>query len=309
MKSEVVGAADLIGSQLSDPCIAGGHDVIRADSFTDPSTESVKKCNPGDALSSPRFDVPHAVVPIDAIDHALNGADKVFDQTGQHGVRGSWGSGPSPNQSDNLRATPRFLAHVSSRPLTSFSCAASSLTHGNHQSCPTPGVTFSPQPSADGGTRAATKLLRDNVAAHLDVPSVSLPAGFGTRQCPEMAMHHLIDLDLGTHFTAFGANSRFGHLTYVSGVAEINHCPAKTDTAPDIDTVMSDGNSCSIDEPIDIIGDHDYLRTGSMVFPDGDSDGERCGDDIILAQTFSDWAPSVELGTCRSRQRTWAADR
>lgn len=311
MKVVVTGAAGFIGSHLSERCIADGHEVVGIDCLTDYYSESEKRRNLDPSLESKNFEFHRTNLATDSLDAVLEGADVVFHQAGQPGVRASWGSGFDPYLSDNIHATQRLLEHFRERPLLKFVYASSSSVYGNAEGWPTAETALPKPRSPYGVSKLAAEHLCGLYAANFGVPTISLRyfTVFGPRQRPDMAMHRLFKSVLqGTSFHLYGDGSKVRDFTYVSDVVSANLRAAMVDVTPGAVMNIAGGAGCSMAELIEIVAD---LAGGRPVIdqaPDADGDVERTGGDTSLAQTLLGWQPRIDLRTGLSRQLDWVAN-
>ena len=128
MRYAITGAAGFIGSHLAEALVAGGHDVVGIDCFTDYYDPALKEEN------ARWLDVRRIDLAEDELD--LAGFDGVFHLAGQPGVR------PSFSEFDiyvrrNVIATHRvFESAVRSGTRVVF--ASSSSVYGDAERYPTP---------------------------------------------------------------------------------------------------------------------------------------------------------------------------
>src|SRR5262245_35837178 len=90
VKALVTGAAGFVGSHLSEALLAGGHEVVGVDCFLDYYPREVKERNLSRARESSRYRFVEASLVDADLDSLLGGADWVFHQAAQAGVRASW---------------------------------------------------------------------------------------------------------------------------------------------------------------------------------------------------------------------------
>src|SRR5438128_1593287 len=109
MRSIVTGAAGFIGSHLAEHLLALGHEVIGIDCFTPYYEPRVKRANVYALLAEPRFRLVYADLTAADLRPLLDGADYVFHQAAQAGVRSSWGDSFTQYTQHNVVATQRLL--------------------------------------------------------------------------------------------------------------------------------------------------------------------------------------------------------
>src|SRR2546430_5050962 len=195
----VTGAAGFIGSHLADRLVADGCEVVGVDSFTDYYDPALKERNVEALRASPRFTLVRADLAADDLESVVAGIDYIFHQSGQPGVRRSWGRSFEPYVRCNVIATQRLLeAARTVAGLRRFVNASSSSIYGNATELPVTEQAL-PKPVSPYGV---TKLAAEHLAtlyADLGVPAVSLRyfTVYGPRQRPDMAFNVFLRALLG----------------------------------------------------------------------------------------------------------------
>jgi UDP-glucuronate 4-epimerase len=213
MKYLVTGAAGFIGSQLAEALVAGGHDVVGIDCFTDYYDIGEKERN-ADGLDVQRLDLA-----ADALE--LTGVDGVFHLAGQPGVR-SFGEAFPIYVRRNVLATQRvFEACAAAGVRVVF--ASSSSVYGDAESYPTP-EDARPRPlSPYGITKLACEHLAHAYAQSfsLDVVVLRYFTVYGPRQRPDMFFRRVCERLLdGGEFEIFGSGEQSRSFTYVGDVVD-----------------------------------------------------------------------------------------
>ena len=119
MRVVVTGAAGFIGSTLADALLAGGHDVLGVDCFTPYYDEATKRAN---LPRHDRFEHVDADLRTAELAPLLEGADVVYHQAAQPGVRLSWSTGFADYDSHNVLATQRLLEAAVAVRMPAASC-------------------------------------------------------------------------------------------------------------------------------------------------------------------------------------------
>src|SRR5678815_4477341 len=104
MRCVITGVAGFIGSHLAERLLAEGHEVVGIDRFTDYYPRSAKENNLSRLRDARGFRLVEADLATMDIRPAIEGAEVVFHQAAQPGVRASWGSTFASYVSDNVLA-------------------------------------------------------------------------------------------------------------------------------------------------------------------------------------------------------------
>src|SRR5947209_1890090 len=133
----VTGAAGFIGSHLTEALLRDEHDVVGVDSFTTYYDVARKRANVERALAHPRFELVETDLRTAELAALLDGADVVFHEAGQPGVRLSWSDSFSVYVEHNVLVTQRLLEAARAASLRRFVFASSSSVYGNADTYPT----------------------------------------------------------------------------------------------------------------------------------------------------------------------------
>lgn len=225
MRALVTGAAGFIGSHLVERLLELGHDVIGIDSFTDYYATFLKRRNLAPAQSHPRYRFVEGDLITADLRQLMQGADWVFHEAAQAGVRASWGASFDVYTRDNVLATQRVLEAAKESSIKKLVYASSSSVYGDAESYPTTeGVT--PQPlSPYGVTKLAAEHLCHLYWRNYGVPAVSLRyfSVYGPRQRPDMAFNIFGRALLGrSPIRIYGDGLQTRDFTFVSDVVEAN---------------------------------------------------------------------------------------
>lgn len=207
MRYVVTGAAGFIGSHLTESLLAGGHDVVAVDCFTDYYDPAEKERNAGD------FDVARLDLAEEQLD--VDGVDGVFHLAGQPGVR-SFGEAFPLYVRRNVLATQRVFEACSTAGVRCVFASSSSI-YGDAETYPTPEDAV-PRPVSPYGV---TKLACEHLAYAYGLDAVSLRyfTVYGPRQRPDMffrrAVERLLD---GGGFEVYGSGDQSRSFTYVGDV-------------------------------------------------------------------------------------------
>jgi len=226
MRCVITGVAGFIGSSLCDRLLAEGHEVRGIDCFVDYYPRLVKEANLAAAFKHPRFEFLEGDLLKADLGKILAGAEWVFHQAAQAGVRGSFGASFAGYVDNNILATQRLLecARVE-RSIRCFIYASSSSVYGDAETFPTPEDVIPKPVSPYGVTKLAAENLVSLYAREFGVPAVSLRyfTVFGPRQRPDMAFHRFIKAALNREeIVIYGDGSQSRDFTFIADAIEAN---------------------------------------------------------------------------------------
>lgn len=298
MRAVVTGAAGFIGSHLVDALLQAGHEVVAIDAFTPYYERERKEANIAAARSDDRCTFLELDLTVDPLDPVLDGADVVYHQAGQPGVRLSWSSHFAAYEQLNIAATQRLLeAAVRSHPAR-FVFASSSSVYGNAVAYPCTEADL-PRPfSPYGVTKLAAEHLCGAYAANFGVATIALRyfTVYGPRQRPDMAMHRLVEAALGgSPFPRYGDGRQVRDFTYVGDVVAANLAAASADVAPGTVCNIAGTGSTTVAEVIDLVGELAGRPVEIDPRPAEPGDVTRTGGDIERARDLLGWEPRTSL--------------
>ncbi|WP_036323350.1 NAD-dependent epimerase/dehydratase family protein [Microbacterium gubbeenense] len=249
MKAIVTGAAGFVGSTLARRLLNLGHEVVGVDALTDYYTPSLKVSNLA-RLKDAKFTSISGDLNDLPLKHLIDGADWVFHQAGQPGVRKSWGEDFGVYSKANIDATQRLLeASRQSSTLKKFVYASSSSVYGDAERYPTL-ETDRPQPrSPYGVTKLAAENLCTLYASNFGVPTVSLRyfTVYGPRQRPDMAFTRFVRAAvLEEPINIFGSGEQVRDFTFIGDIVEANIAAAIEETEPGEIFNVAGGTSISV---------------------------------------------------------------
>ena len=308
MKAIVTGAAGFVGSTLSARLLADGYEVVGIDSFTPYYDPALKRANVA-RLEGPRFTLVEADLAEVDLDAILLGADVVFHEAGQPGVRTSWGDDFTTYLQENVHVTQRLLeAARRSSSLKRFVYASSSSVYGDAQQFPTREEDRPAPVSPYGVTKLAAEHLCSLYGTNFGVPTVSLRyfTVYGPRQRPDMAFTRFLRAAAeGRPIDLFGTGEQVRDFTFVDDVVAANVRAATEDVAPGTVLNIAGGTNTSMIEVIDIINSLSGRPLEVRRHPRSDGDVHRTGGDASLARQAIGWKPAVGLEEGLTRQWEW----
>ena len=213
MRYVVTGAAGFVGSHLAEALLAGGHEIVGVDCFTDYYDPAEKEANAA-ALDMRRLDL--AEEPLD-----LDGVDGIFHLAAQAGVR-SFGDVFPLYVRRNVLATQRVLEAAAAARVRVVLASSSSI-YGEAEAYPTP-EDATPRPiSPYGITKLACEHLARAYAVGFGLDAVVLRyfTVYGPRQRPDMFFRRVCEsLLAGTIFEIYGSGEQSRSFTYVGDAVE-----------------------------------------------------------------------------------------
>ena len=309
MRSVVTGAAGFIGSHLAEHLLTLGHDVLGIDCFTSYYAPQLKRANIAALLAEPRFRLVDADLTTADLGPLLDGADYVFHQAAQAGVRASWGESFVQYTRHNVLATQRLLEALKGRPLRKLVYASSSSVYGNAR-LPMR-ETARPQPvSPYGVTKLAAEHLCHLYHVSYGLPVVSLRyfTVYGPRQRPDMAIHKFIcAIATGESIALYGDGTQSRDFTYVEDVVRANVRAALTPVAG---MVMNIGGGVSITlrALLEVLQDVVGRRARLVHLGDQKGDVGHTAADCRRAKRLLGFVPAVDIVDGLRRQVAWQLD-
>ncbi|MGF1471568.1 MAG: NAD-dependent epimerase/dehydratase family protein [Rubrobacteraceae bacterium] len=250
----VTGAAGFIGSHLVERLLAGGHEVVGVDSFTDYYPRWYKERNLDLALEHPRFELVDG--DILELDFAglLGDTEAVLHLAGEPGVRRSWGENFQRYVERNVLSTQRLLEAVSRAGTGArFVFASSSSVYGgggvepvaeDHPRCPT---------SPYGISKLAAEELIELYGRERNLPATVLRyfTVYGPRQRPEMALARFLTAAReGRPVEVYGDGEQVRDMTYV--LDAVGATVAALDAAPGVYNVGG-GERATVNDMLDAV--------------------------------------------------------
>ena len=308
-RSIVTGAAGFIGSHVADRLLALGHDVIGVDCFTDYYDRAVKEANIEEARTNARFQLLEDDLVTMDLPALLDGADYVFHQAGQAGVRPSWGAHFAGYTRNNIDATQRLLEAAKDAELTKFVFASSSSIYGDTKELPVTEETI-PQPiSPYGVTKLAAEHLCSLYAKIYDLPTISLRyfTVYGPRQRPEMAIQHFLSACRnGETVSMFGDGTQTRDFTFVGDIVEAN---VRAMEAPDSAVInVCGGSRISLTDLLELLQETSGRQLRIEREPPAQGDAKHTFGDNSLAQRVLGFKPRTALAEGVAAQWRWLND-
>jgi nucleoside-diphosphate-sugar epimerase len=307
MRVVVTGCAGFIGSQLSERLVVDGHEVVGVDCLTDYYAVSLKQANLAQLRGRKSFTYVPADLAEVRLEPIIDGADVVFHQAAQPGVRGSWGNTFDVYLRNNVLATQRLLEAVKDRPVRKFVYASSSSVYGDAEAFPT-GEDALPQPySPYGATKLAGEHLVTLYCRNFGVPTIALRyfTVYGPRQRPDMAFHRFIRSALEDRpINIFGDGEQTRDFTFISDALDANLAAATCEAAGMVMNIGG-GSRVSVNDVIkrlrDLVGKD--VRVSYTQAAQGDV--RHTSADTRRAASVLNYAPKVDLRAGLTAEIEW----
>lgn len=312
VRAVVTGVAGFVGSHLAEALLDRGNEVVGIDSFTAYYQRDQKLANLGAVSTDARFTLIEDDLRSADVALLIEGADVVFHQAAQPGVRHSWSDGFPDYATHNVLAMQRLLEAAKSVSLPRLVYASSSSVYGDAERYPTSEHDLPSPASPYGVTKLAAEHLCNLYAKSWGISTVSLRyfTVYGPRQRPDMAFHRLIEAGLdGAAFPLYGDGSQIRDFTFISDVVEANLRAGEADVVPGSVLNISGGSSSALSDAIDIIEKQLGTQISLERLPKQAGDVQRTGGSNRSAKELLGWDPGVSLEQGLAAQVAWHKSR
>jgi nucleoside-diphosphate-sugar epimerase len=304
----VTGVAGFIGGHLAQAALDAGHTVLGIDCLTPYYDVRVKQSRVDELLAVPGFSFAAADLREADLVPLLDGADVVFHEAGQPGVRLSWSDGFPDYVSHNIFATQRLLEAARAARPGRIVYASSSSVYGQAARYPTLETDLPSPHSPYGVTKLAAEHLCGLYAANWGVPAVILRyfTVYGPRQRPDMGMHRFIEAVLDDRpLPVFGDGEQVRDFTYVDDVVAANLAAATADLAPGTVLNVAGGGSISVNGLLAVLATVSGRAIAVDRLPEQPGDVRVTGGSIDRARALLGWSPQVSVAEGLARQYDW----
>jgi nucleoside-diphosphate-sugar epimerase len=307
----VTGAAGFIGSHLAEALLDHGFEVTGIDAFTGSYAEAHKRANAAGLMERPGFELVEGDLSTMEVDPLLLGADVVFHQAAQAGVRSSWGLDFDVYVRDNVIATQRLLEACVRCDVRRLVAASSSSVYGDAAAYPTTEESITRPVSPYGVTKLASEHLCLAYAqlgtSAMTVATLRYFTVYGPRQRPDMAFRRFLEAAYaGRPITVYGDGEQTRDFTFVGDAVRANLLAM---TAPfQAEPVnVGGGRRVALNEVLDLIGRITGRRLRIVRAPSQPGDARHTGADGARAEALLDYRPEVDLETGLVREAAWVA--
>jgi UDP-glucose 4-epimerase len=307
----VTGAAGFIGSHLAGALLDSGFEVTGIDAFTASYAEADKRANLAALLGRPGFELVEGDLGTMELPPLLSGADVVFHQAAQAGVRASWGLDFDVYVRDNVIATQRLLEACVRCDVRRLVAASSSSVYGDAPTYPTTEESITRPVSPYGVTKLASEHL---CLAYAQLGSSSMTVAtlryftvYGPRQRPDMAFRRFLQaVYAGQPITVYGDGEQTRDFTFVGDAVRANLL-AMTAPFRAEPVNVGGGRRVTLNEVLDLIGRITGRRVHIVRAPSQPGDARHTGADGARAEALLGYKPEVDLETGLALEAAWVA--
>ena len=301
----VTGTAGFIGSTLSEKLLEKNFKVIGIDNFSDYYDIDIKNNNLKQCLVHENFSfINEDILNID-LKPIFNDASYVFHESGQPGVRASWGNSFHNYVHDNILVTQKILEiSKSCDSIKKIVIASSSSVYGNQNGKMNEEKSL-PQPLSPYGV---TKLASENLALlyqknyNLPISALRYFSVYGPRQRPDMAFCKFFNSILNKkNISVFGDGTQERDFTFIDDIVSATILAAENDCG-DSAINIGGGHVISVKDVIKIM--EDIVNSEISVSYDEKQLGDvkRTEADISKASKLLNYKPTTDIQTGLEKQ-------
>jgi UDP-glucose 4-epimerase len=237
------------------------------------------------------------------------GADWVFHQAAQPGVRASWEAGFADYTRHNVLATQKLLEACRGAGVGRFVYASSSSVYGNVPE----GEVDEEAPlrplSPYGVTKLAAEKLVEVYHREFGLHTVSLRyfTVCGPRQRPDMAFHRILDaLHRGGEFPVYGDGAQERDFTFVGDAVHANILAAERG-GPGTVYNIGGGRSVSLNRAVEILEGLVGKTARIKRLPRAEGDPRRTAAALGRARDELGYRPRVPVEDALAAEASWFA--
>lgn len=294
----VTGTAGFIGSTLAEKLLEKNFKVIGIDNFSDYYDIDIKKNNLKQCFLNENFSfINEDVLNID-LKPIFNDVSFVFHESGQPGVRASWGNSFHNYVHDNILVTQKILeVSKSCDSIKKIVIASSSSVYGNQNGKMNEEKSL-PQPLSPYGV---TKLASENLALlyqknyNLPISALRYFSVYGPRQRPDMAFCRFFNSILNKkNISIFGDGNQERDFTFVDDIVSATISAAENDCG-DSAINIGGGHVISVKDVIKIMED---IVDSEILISFGEKqlgDVKRTEADISKANKLLNYKPKNDM--------------
>jgi len=301
----VTGTAGFIGSTLSEKLLEKNFKVIGIDNFSDYYDFDIKNNSLKQCLVHENFSfINEDILNID-LKPIFNDASYVFHESGQPGVRESWGNSFHNYVHDNIMVTQKLLEiSKSCDSIKKIVIASSSSVYGNQNGKMNEEKSLT-QPLSPYGV---TKLASENLALlyqknyNLPISALRYFSVYGPRQRPDMAFCKFFNSILNKkNISVFGDGTQERDFTFIDDIVSATILAAENDCG-DSAINIGGGHVISVKDVIKIM--EDIVNSEISVSYDEKQLGDvkRTEADISKASKLLNYKPTTDIQTGLEKQ-------
>ena len=308
MRALITGVAGFIGSTLAERLVSLGHDVVGVDCFTDYYPRPLKEANLASLRESPRFRFVEADIVNTDLKALLDGAEVVFHQAAQAGVRASWGFTFESYVHHNVLGTQMLLEAIKqSSGVRRVVYASSSSIYGDTTDLPMRENSLPKPYSPYGVTKLAAENLCELYRNNFGVQAVSLRyfTVYGPRQRPDMGFNKFIRSMLaGSPLQIFGNGKQTRDFTFIDDIVDANLAAAEQGNASGIYNIGG-GSRVTLMEVLETLSSIVGTPLSLEHLPEQAGDVRHTEADTSRARSDLGYAPKVGLREGLTREVEW----
>ena len=307
MVSVVTGVAGFIGSHLAERLIEEGHEVLGIDCFTDYYSRSLKESNLANLITVSGFTFIEGNLLTYDLHKLLKGANYIFHQAAQAGVRSSWGDEFEIYTNLNVLATQRLLEACKELSIEKLVYASSSSVYGDTEELPIREEAVLRPISPYGVTKLAGENLAGSYWMNYDIPVISLRyfTVYGPRQRPDMAFYKFMQaLSKNTEIEIYGDGTQTRDFTFVSDAVEGNLLAMKNNSLGEVFNIGG-GSRVMVNEVLQTLETITLQDAKTVCREVQKGDVKHTLADTSKARDILGYNPQIDLKTGLLKQWKW----
>jgi len=303
MRILVTGGAGFIGGHLAERFVQSGHDVVVLDTLEPFYNTGIKERNIQLAKESANSGtgtyefVEGSVTDSDIVEDLVEGAEFIFHQAAQAGVRASV-ENPHKTTHINVQGTFTLLEAARRHGIKRLVNASSSSVYGKPEYLPYDEGHPTQPVSPYGASKLAAEHYVRVYNEVYDLPTVSLRyfTVYGPRMRPNMAFTNFVSRCLhGEPPVIYGDGTQTRDFTYIDDVVEANRRLLETDAADGEVLNIGSTGRITIEELAQVIRDEIDSELDLIYGDSREGDAQHTHSDVSKANELLEYQPSVSI--------------